>query len=410
VLALILGINAPAHAAARGDLHAPASGASSAGEVAKGDATAIEYGLIAALVAVVIITGLTALGTSLDEKFEAVADCVGIAEGDSTCGHQGKRSGQIVDLRTEYYQAQHTPGQITSTDTSFYVPFDGGAEASIDVAEASDFQNNVFTVNVGERVLNSGSAVDAPDTGLRHELVWTYSLFADDPNQIAGPNDRALIHIDIGFDSIRWGINGPVPHQNGVFEIEGPGGVIYAFEIEHVPGSGLQLISTTKYEPSEFAIGALPGSVTLQGLSFASEEVLSKVPVAGFDVEIPYNQATDVAFTLRHTSHSSAFKVATASPPAVSRTRVEQNVPNPFNPRTEIPIVLESAGRVELVIYDGRGHEVRRIHGGWMDTGSHRVIWDGKDDSGEELAAGMYLYQLQFNGRSISARKAIVVR
>jgi pilus assembly protein Flp/PilA len=39
-------------------------------------ATAIEYGLIAALVAVVIITGLTALGTSLNEKFDPVASTV----------------------------------------------------------------------------------------------------------------------------------------------------------------------------------------------------------------------------------------------------------------------------------------------------------------------------------------------
>jgi len=39
-------------------------------------ATAIEYGLIAALVAVVIITGLTALGNSLNTKFTSVANTV----------------------------------------------------------------------------------------------------------------------------------------------------------------------------------------------------------------------------------------------------------------------------------------------------------------------------------------------
>jgi pilus assembly protein Flp/PilA len=36
-------------------------------------ATAIEYGLIAALVAVVIITGLTSLGTQLNTKFSTIA-------------------------------------------------------------------------------------------------------------------------------------------------------------------------------------------------------------------------------------------------------------------------------------------------------------------------------------------------
>jgi pilus assembly protein Flp/PilA len=37
-------------------------------------ATAIEYGLIAALIAVVIITVLTTVGTSLQAKFTAVAN------------------------------------------------------------------------------------------------------------------------------------------------------------------------------------------------------------------------------------------------------------------------------------------------------------------------------------------------
>lgn len=36
-------------------------------------ATAIEYGLIAALIAVVIITALTTLGTTLNTKFQYIA-------------------------------------------------------------------------------------------------------------------------------------------------------------------------------------------------------------------------------------------------------------------------------------------------------------------------------------------------
>ncbi len=43
-------------------------------------ATAIEYGLIAALVAVVIITGLTSLGTSLNAKFSTIATNISSAK------------------------------------------------------------------------------------------------------------------------------------------------------------------------------------------------------------------------------------------------------------------------------------------------------------------------------------------
>ncbi len=40
-------------------------------------ATAIEYGLIAALISVVIIGGATAVGTSLDATFDTVASSLG---------------------------------------------------------------------------------------------------------------------------------------------------------------------------------------------------------------------------------------------------------------------------------------------------------------------------------------------
>lgn len=68
------------------------------GQLVIADATAIEYGLIAALVAVVIITGLTALGTNLTDKFKVVADAIetvsgtppdtdndGVADADDNC-------------------------------------------------------------------------------------------------------------------------------------------------------------------------------------------------------------------------------------------------------------------------------------------------------------------------------------
>ena len=40
-------------------------------------ATAIEYGLIAALIAVVIISAVTALGTTIDTKFRAIVTGMG---------------------------------------------------------------------------------------------------------------------------------------------------------------------------------------------------------------------------------------------------------------------------------------------------------------------------------------------
>lgn len=43
-------------------------------------ATAIEYGLIAALISVALIAGARAIGSGLDQKFTAVSSAIGAAE------------------------------------------------------------------------------------------------------------------------------------------------------------------------------------------------------------------------------------------------------------------------------------------------------------------------------------------
>lgn len=67
--------------------------------------------------------------------------------------------------------------------------------------------------------------------------------------------------------------------------------------------------------------------------------------------------------------------------------------PNPFNPATTIRYDLPEASRLTLVIYDIMGREVRR----WdlqEDPGYRQVMWDGKDQGGRQVSAGIYVYRL----------------
>lgn len=74
---------------------------------------------------------------------------------------------------------------------------------------------------------------------------------------------------------------------------------------------------------------------------------------------------------------------------------LEGNHPNPFNPSTTIRFSLGAAGAVTLDIHDVRGRRVRRLVGGEQAAGPHEVRWDGTDDGGRRLAAGVYLVRLQ---------------
>jgi len=76
------------------------------------------------------------------------------------------------------------------------------------------------------------------------------------------------------------------------------------------------------------------------------------------------------------------------------RFELMQNYPNPFNPETTIKFQLPQAGEVLLTIFDIYGREVRTLlHGEWS-PGSHAVIWDGRDRSGQIVATGMYFYRI----------------
>ena len=70
--------------------------------------------------------------------------------------------------------------------------------------------------------------------------------------------------------------------------------------------------------------------------------------------------------------------------------------PNPFNPRTEIRFELASAATVDLMIYDLSGKLVRTLARGMsLDSGPHSLAWQGRDDSGGNIASGVYLYHLK---------------
>ncbi|TDI88976.1 MAG: T9SS type A sorting domain-containing protein [Caldithrix sp.] len=79
---------------------------------------------------------------------------------------------------------------------------------------------------------------------------------------------------------------------------------------------------------------------------------------------------------------------------------LEQNYPNPFNPATTISYRLPIAENVSLMIYDLAGRQVRELVNEKKEAGSYTVQWDGKNQSGQTVATGLYIYQIragQFN-------------
>ena len=74
------------------------------------------------------------------------------------------------------------------------------------------------------------------------------------------------------------------------------------------------------------------------------------------------------------------------------RFMLGQSFPNPFNFTTRIGYGLPADGQVEIVIYNLLGQKVRTLVSGVQPAGYRFVAWDGRDDSGNGVSTGMYLY------------------
>ncbi len=110
-----------------------------------------------------------------------------------------------------------------------------------------------------------------------------------------------------------------------------------------------------------------------------------------------------------HLLKSSMAEQATAVlTPAVARPaqhRLGDSYPNPFNPAVVIPLELATdAAGVSLMVYDVLGRRVRQVWQGPLGAGSHRFMWDGRDEEGKGVAAGVYIYQVAVDGR-VEAKK-----
>ncbi len=94
--------------------------------------------------------------------------------------------------------------------------------------------------------------------------------------------------------------------------------------------------------------------------------------------------------------------------PAAARPaqhRLGDSYPNPFNPAVVIPLYLATdAAEVSLRVYDVLGRRVRQVWDGPLGAGSHRLVWDGRDESGKSVAAGVYVYRAEIDGR-VEAKK-----
>ena len=105
---------------------------------------------------------------------------------------------------------------------------------------------------------------------------------------------------------------------------------------------------------------------------------------------------------------------AIAAPAKPSKFALLQNYPNSLNPDTWIPYQLAQDADVTIRIYNVSGRLIRTLSLGHQPAGfyvdkSRAAYWDGRNETGEYVANGMYFYTIRA-GDFVATKKMAVAR
>jgi hypothetical protein len=96
---------------------------------------------------------------------------------------------------------------------------------------------------------------------------------------------------------------------------------------------------------------------------------------------------------------------------AGGRVRLLPVSPNPFNPTATIRFELPSPRVVHLSVVTPSGRVVRELAGGRVwGAGPHEIVFDGRDEAGNELASGLYFVQLNAGGTETHLAKVTLLK
>lgn len=152
-------------------------------------------------------------------------------------------------------------------------------------------------------------------------------------------------------------------------------------------------ITAATYTATTNSVGAYSILIPI-GTYSVSASATNYVSQTTANVSVNANQTTTVNFQLTPGSGSEDQEI-----PVVA-TALNGNYPNPFNPETTISFALKDSGKVRLEIFNLKGQLVRRLLDGDLQSGHHRVLWDGKDELGRKAGSGIYYYRMQTDSYS----------
>jgi hypothetical protein len=162
------------------------------------------------------------------------------------------------------------------------------------------------------------------------------------------------------------------------------------------------------YHGRETALRAPPGQLLqFQDCHDPAPRFVNDTQYSWFDFDCDYCTGVyDLASQsgLAHHTWTSASPTTSVPPlPPAQRPALAVS-PNPVKGLARVRFSLASAEQLDVAVFDMAGRRIRGLLSGTLGAGEHELAWDGEDEAGHDVAAGVYLVRLTAGERTNTLR------
>ena len=105
-----------------------------------------------------------------------------------------------------------------------------------------------------------------------------------------------------------------------------------------------------------------------------------------------------------HWTYMGALSTVDDNNITADKFELKGNYPNPFNPTTKIRFSNDRSSNVKVTVYSLKGEKVATIMNKQVNAGTYDVSWNGKSTNGKVVPSGMYLYDVESDGRRLQGK------
>ena len=286
---------------------------------------------------------------------------------------------------------------IGEDSESFEPVFDLDGDGQIGL---SDFVT--FLDNFGKTVVTASGKAVPPQVGANKDARMSLSLASD----VVRAGAEIIINASVSSVTNLKGYSFALSYDPDKFEFVGAESG--QDNLLNINGGATPLFLSKSDEPGKVNLANGISDDDLASGEGLTAEIKFRVK-SDFedDVSIAITDAEiiDGFYLLNHVREMGSLTVAITP----DRYDLAQNYPNPFNPSTTIEYALPKTSSVQLTIFNMAGQAARTLVDDRQKAGSYSVEWDGRDNSGRQMASGIYFYNIKADDFQ-SVRKMVLVK